>query len=213
MLRESIHGWFGTVGGWFGTADWGSVPEWFGAVGTILAVIVALRFGLKDGKRLDAELRSAAEDRAASHRELGLIQHDRRADLARKVLFTLEPLDPNEAGRGLPRNGARFQIFNFSEFPIYDVKAGYSHENYEVNAVRKWDSIAPGGSRAVETTSSVREFGGLPTVAFLDVRGRGWFLDNFGILRVGNNRVDFVKLHDGVKDAWPDDGMPKCPPS
>lgn len=198
VVTSSLWGW-----------DWGTTADWFAGVATFAAVVVALianRMTAAERAEAKTEREEAANDRAAYRRELELSQHERRADLARKILFTVEPR-PQGDNRAEPSfhpdkgNRTVFRISNHSGFPIYDVKLGFADGLYGVTPFGSWDSLGPGESHVAE---GVPPQGGLPTAAFLDVRGRGWLIDQHGILRIGNNRIDFLKLQDGADDVWPD---------
>lgn len=58
--------------------NWGAVPEWFAAVGTILAVIVALLVSRRDGKRYEKELEDSKADRLAAAEDRKEATADRR---------------------------------------------------------------------------------------------------------------------------------------
>lgn len=49
------------IGALFSSPDWGTVPDWFAAVGTISAVCVALAFGFRDSKRLASTMSADIE--------------------------------------------------------------------------------------------------------------------------------------------------------
>ncbi|KQU61304.1 hypothetical protein ASG84_01970 [Rhodococcus sp. Leaf278] len=79
--------------------DWGSVPAWLGAVGTLGAVVVALTPAVRDSRRYaeDADLR------AAERRDLEAAQ-------ARLVFFELDSF-----------GGVKVTIVNSSDAPIHHV--------------------------------------------------------------------------------------------
>ncbi|MFB2572522.1 hypothetical protein [Micrococcus sp. IITD107] len=58
--------------------DWGTVPEWFAAFGTIGAVATALLVSHRDARRLDDERRDAKRDREAAAIERAESAEDRR---------------------------------------------------------------------------------------------------------------------------------------
>lgn len=107
-----------------------------------------------------------------------------------------------------PKNGATIRITNHSLYPIYDVQIGVPSGLYDVISFLDLDSLPPGTSRDATVPpkffATSRESINEPTLRYLDASGNGWLLDRFGILRVGNNRMDFVKHHDGHPDPWPD---------
>lgn len=79
--------------------DWGSVPAWLGAVGTISAVAVALTLAVRDSRRYAAD----EVVRAAERRDLEAAQ-------ARLIFFELSAF-----------GGVKVTIVNRSDAPIHHV--------------------------------------------------------------------------------------------
>lgn len=163
--------------------DWGSVPDWLAAVGTVSAVCVALYFASRDSQRLDQERREAKADRAEAAKERALFRDQQEAEaeartrrLAGKVSLEVEPyLDP------LARDGITWTVHNSSEQPITMVsvirRALPPEEGMvppEPEVCMTWTSIEAGGFRVKDTVlydkNNMRE----GELQFTDGEGRRW---------------------------------------
>lgn len=216
-LASSLFGW-----------DWGTTADWVSGIATIGAVIVALFANKMSSEERDeaaedrdnaaterkeaaADRREAAADRAAHRRELEALQHERRADLARKVVLTVTPIGA-ESGSispyALRDTGARLTLTNYSDLPIYNVQLGTDQGLYEVYRPQKWDSVPPGGTVHFDFPPSHFRHHLSPIAGFMDARNRGWLIDRYGHLRPGNNRIDFIKVYDRAENPFPDDPQP-----
>lgn len=184
VVTASLWGW-----------DWGTTAEWFGAVGTIGAVIVALWFGSRDGKRLDAELsasasdraeaaderRQSAEDRAQYRQDRAADKEERFQELARQVGFTVSPR-PVLTNTGRIRdptfdNGAVLTVHNHGPFPIYSVRLVFEDPSGDkAEFLKEWDSVQPGEQVAhtVPHSSRVISDAWMVDLYFRDVRNNNW---------------------------------------
>src|SRR5690606_8911626 len=129
--------------------EWGTVGEWFGAIGAIGAGAIALWIAIRDGRDRDPERRAA--EAAQARGVIATVQHDR------------EPR--NLAGE---RN-LRVRVANHSNAPITSI------DILEITPVESWKigrqpgrvgeffaaAIPPGG----ETVSEPVELTGLPLIA------------------------------------------------
>jgi len=129
--------------------EWGTVGEWFGAIGAIGAGAIALWIAIRDGRERDRERRDA--EAAQARCVIATVQHDR------------EPR--NLAGE---RN-LRVRVANHSNAPITSI------DILEITPVESWKigrqpgrvgeffaaAIPPGG----ETVSEPVELTGLPLIA------------------------------------------------
>lgn len=184
--------------------DWGTTADWFGAVGTIGAVAVALLFGRRDGKRLDAELtasaidradaaeerRNAAADRLEYREERAAEKKDHLQELARQVSFTVSPRDvlSRKDGRVIDSSydhGAKLAVHNHGPYPIYNVRLVVEQPGDDKpEVIHVWDSVQPGTpvGIAVPHTSPVIGNSGYVSLYFRDVRNNNWCTDIDGDL-------------------------------
>ena len=130
-----------------GSWDWGTVPEWFAAVGTIGAVLLALLVARRDGKRYDREVEEARQDRqaAAADRERAaedsarLRQEQEERSLQRKREFaqsvtlrieweSLEELQRDPAEPPVQVFHCDISVENHGLTPVYDVILAYPRD-------------------------------------------------------------------------------------
>lgn len=160
-----------------GPVNWGSLPDWLAALGTVSAVVVALALALRDSQRHAAE-----EERRAQERR------DLEATQARLVYFTI-------ASSG----GIMVTIHNASDRPIFHVclesveKVGSPGLAWQVNrnvmgARAETNSIEPHGHFKIpvnlvsEDGQAQRSRIGEYTViiSFLDAAGMRWSRTGMG---------------------------------
>lgn len=154
--------------------DWGTVPDWFAAVSTLAAVVVALMFGMRDGKRLREERAAAEEDRAAFRREQAEQATAAKRRLAAQVTVTTERYAENKLC---------WTVHNGAEEPISSVAIVQSYEDgSEFLQVQMWPTIEPRGKREERP----RQFWAnavLREVRFTDGAGQEWQKSELGTLR------------------------------
>lgn len=151
--------------------DWGSVPDWFAAIGTVGALVVAL---LLLGKELKDRRRAAA-----------------LADLqpASQVFAWAKPEKA--------RKGWATYVLNGSNEPIYDVIVRFTPRIDRSGAQtveRLWGTVAPGRPEKGDWyPNDPREVFGFPRVEieFTDGRGRHWVRDPDGHLEQRDFRMPF----------------------
>ncbi|WP_439247847.1 hypothetical protein [Micrococcus luteus] len=188
----------------------GSIADWISGIATAAAVGVALfanRITAKERDDAKKDRDEASEDREMYREELDLTRHDRRAELARKILFKVTPQDETPtsvSNENSPKKSIRLSVTNYSEFPIYNIRIGHNRTPYEIQPVVSEDSLGPGETFSFDYKEGKGSPNPLLVAGFHDVRGRGWILDRFGHLLVGDNRVDFIKLYDRKTNPFPD---------
>ncbi|MBT2523274.1 hypothetical protein [Arthrobacter sp. ISL-28] len=186
------------IGAFMALQDWGSLPDWFAAAGTIGAVAWALYVGRRDGKRLDAERLEAKADReeAAADRALFRQQQSDEAEarkrrLAAKVTVIAEKtyIGP-ESIRGYEGRGIRWKVHNGGDEPILMVSVVQrpmpNEEGAEtaVSQISKtWPAIEPGGFREEVTPLYSEEWHPEREVQFTDGSGQRWQRKAYGGLR------------------------------
>ena len=172
--------------------NWGSVPDWLAAFGTVSAVCLALALAHRDGKRLkeerllaQAERMQAAEERALFREQQAAEAEERKRRLASRVSLEVQPYsDP----AGIRR--IRWTVRNGSEQPITMVsvirRALPLEEGGEVPLpmiYKTWTTIEPGGSRIEDALiydqNNMRE----GELQFTDGNGVRWQRLEFGALR------------------------------
>lgn len=148
------------IGALFTPPDWGTIPDWLAAFGTIGAVWWALHIGLRDGKRLDEERREAKQDREAAATERALFRAEREAGieaekrrLAAQVTVVAEPAySADRVANGFEGRGISWRIHNGGNEPISMVIAAQREidpegfETGQVNIAKSWHSIEAGGA-------------------------------------------------------------------
>lgn len=179
------------IGDLFTSPDWGTLPDWLAAFGTISAVAWALHLGRRDGKRLDEERRDAKRDReeAAHDRELFRQQQAAEAEaqkrrLASKVSLVVEAFR-DEEGRKL-----RWKVHNGSDEPIAMVSvirravpADDTSGETRTQICKTWTSREAGGNRADVTRVHDESYMAQGEVQFTDSAGQRWQRLEFGALR------------------------------
>lgn len=178
--------------------DWGSVPDWLAAIGTVAAVSVALSFGHRDHKRMQIERADAAADRKAAAREREEAARDRarfreqqdaEADerkrrLASRVALTVEPFMDDIGERKW-----RWSVHNGSEEPISGVAFVARSKPLEGTeapppfSFGRWISIEGHGNRDVVTAPFGDDLIGEGELQFLDGAGQRWQRKESGTLR------------------------------
>ena len=134
-------------------AEWGTVPDWLAAVGTLAAFAVALRL-------LAKELTARREQ-----------EEDNRREQARRVSIwaqtAREPPDPS-------RWQYRLVLRNASEEPVFAVTFIMEHADEAGRQVRGefWDVLPPG--QHPELYQTVDYPPGPITLTFTDAQGRVW---------------------------------------
>lgn len=180
-----------SIGELLTSPDWGTVPDWLGAFGTVSAVAWALHLGRRDGKRLDEERVEAKNDRESAAADRALFRRQQEAEaeaqkrrLAAKVTLVVEPIRA-EAERYI-----KWTVHNGGDEPISMatvvrrvVPEGDNWVTPPVQLCHTWPSIEPGGSR----TKTVGLFDALEMregeLQFTDGTGQRWQRMEFGRLR------------------------------
>ncbi|MET4620424.1 hypothetical protein ABIE18_001873 [Arthrobacter sp. 2762] len=173
--------------------DWGSVPDWLAAVGTIGAVTIALRFGLRDGVRLAEERRESKADRELFRQQQSEEAEARKRRLAAKVTVIA---DRSPSGfhpeMGEARQYVAWTVHNGGDEPISMVSVvqrlrtgapGADTAPTEIS--HTWSMIEPGASRSITTPiyDDPRNFEREREVQFTDGAGQRWQRKEFGALR------------------------------
>lgn len=181
------------IGALLTSPDWGTVPDWLAALGTISAVVLALRLAHRDGKRLEDERRGAAIERAQAYTDRRLFREQQEAEaeerkrrLASKVSLVVEPYRDTQGARHVAWN-----VHNGSEEPITMVSVVRRALPVEEGAekplpmiCKTWTSIEAGGERFEATKvydeHNMRE----GELQFTDGAGQRWQRMEFGTLRM-----------------------------
>ncbi|KQQ80987.1 hypothetical protein [Arthrobacter sp. Leaf137] len=176
----------------FTSPDWGTVPDWLAAIGTISAVVVALRLAHRDAERLDEERREAKEDRDEAAKERALFREQQAAEaeerkrrLAARVTLVVEPFHDGA------EKFIKWTVHNAGDEPISMVSVvrrplprNGSQEKPDVQVCHTWPSIEARGERTkvtqVHDAFKMRE----GEVQFLDGAGQRWQRKEFGSLRM-----------------------------
>jgi hypothetical protein len=173
--------------------DWGSVPDWLAAVGTIGAVTVALRFGLRDGSRLADERKEAMADRELFRQQQLSEAETRKRSLAAKVTVIADRSPSGfHPSMGEPRQFVDWTVHNGGDEPISMVSVvqrlrpgapGADTAPTEIS--QTWPMIEPGASRVVRTPiyHDPQDFERQREVQFTDGTGQRWQRKEFGALR------------------------------
>lgn len=176
----------------FTSPDWGTIPDWLAAIGTISAVVVALRLAHKDGERLDEERREAKEDRDEAAKERALFREQQAAEaeererrLASKVSLGVEVSRDQMGTRRLV-----WTVNNGSEQPITMVSVIRRCVQLEDGAevplpmlCATWTSIEANGKREADTRIDDESHMPEGELQFTDGEGRRWQRLEFGTLR------------------------------
>lgn len=186
--------------------DWGSVPDWLAAVGTISAVGWALHLGLRDGKRLDIELEGAAKDRAAAAAEREAAAEERELDrkdraeeraaeerrlAAQVTLIAVKSYSSNKLQNGFEGRAVNWKVHNGGNEPISmvtliqrEIDPAVGAETGIADIAEQWNVIEAGGTRQVLTELGERTFHPNREVQFNDGRGVRWQRKSLGGLRL-----------------------------
>lgn len=182
------------IGELFTAPDWGTVPDWLAAIGTISAVGVALGLAHRDAERLDEERREAKTERDEAAKERALFREQQAAEaeerkrrLAAKVTLVVKPFHEG-AERFIS-----WTVHNGGDEPISMVSVvrrpqprNGSQEKPDVEVSHTWPSIEARGERTKVTqvydALSMRE----GEVQFIDGAGQRWQRKEFGPLRTVN---------------------------
>lgn len=168
---------------WAGQQDWGSWADWFAALGTIAAVIVALGFGLRDGKRLKVERLEAAEDRARFREQQEAEAAAQKRRLAARVSITSHKFTDKTGNQR-----CRWTVRNGGDEPITVVALVARSRRVDGKETRPpfyfqvWNSIEPHGEREKETAVFAESMHHEGEVQFTDGAGQFWQRKEFGWL-------------------------------
>ena len=184
--------------------NWGSVPDWFAAVGTITAVAVALRFGLRDHARLEQERKDAAADRELFRQEQAEQAKALKRRLAGKVTIVVDREWGPHPATGGPRQHLTWKVHNGGEEPISMVSiverlrpGAPGADKAPVHIAYTWRAIEAGGQRT-HLTDSYRdpsEFETFREVQFTDGSGVRWQRKESGALReIGPDDPEALKM-------------------
>ncbi|MCG2622699.1 hypothetical protein LVY72_12375 [Arthrobacter sp. I2-34] len=176
--------------------DWGSVPDWLAAIGTLAAVVFALAVATRDAKRLEVEQYQAARDREVFRQEQQEQAAQRKRRLAAQVTLITEETALMAIGMAdvLKPNFETFvqrnyTVHNGGEEPIFMATVvdnfpmdGNLAGDYEARTIETWNVIEPDGRRTTAATidpaaPSRRE------VQFNDGAGHRWQRQELGELR------------------------------
>lgn len=173
--------------------NWGSVPDWLAAVGTIGAVSIALRFGLRDGTRLEDERKEAMADRELFRQQQLSEAEARKRSLAAKVTVIADRSPSGfHPGLGEARQYVHWTVHNGGDEPISMVSVvqrlrpgapGADTATTEIS--QTWPMIEPGASREITTPiyQDPQDFERQREVQFTDGTGQRWQRKEFGALR------------------------------
>ncbi|MDQ0691468.1 hypothetical protein [Arthrobacter sp. W4I7] len=187
----------------FTSPDWGTIPDWLAAIGTISAVVVALRLAHRDAERLKEERCEAKEDRDEAAKERALFREQQEAEaeerkrrLAAKVTLVVKPFHEGA------EKFIRWTVHNGGDEPISMVSVvrrppprNGSQEKPDVELSHTWPSIEAHGER----TKVTQVYGALKMregeVQFIDGAGQRWQRMEFGSLRmVGPDDPDRIGM-------------------
>lgn len=187
--------------------NWGSVPDWFAAVGTVGAVAYALHTGRRDQKRWERERKEAedrfrheqqqaadrlrreqeqsAEDRAVFRQQAEIAK--RR--LAGRVTVIAQKVHSSKPHRdGFEGPAVKWEVHNAGDEPISMVVVAQrtipsGPEAVAVEIAESWPVIEAGGSRETLTQLHGENFHPNREVQFTDGAGIRWQRKSFGELR------------------------------
>lgn len=174
--------------------NWGAVPDWFAAVGTIAAVGVALRFGLRDHTRLELERGEAKVDRQLFREERAADAEALKRRLAAKVTLLTESARTGapDPSTGQYQQVMIWKIHNGSDELISGVSAvqrlrpgapGFDRAQTEI--CKTWAAIEPGGHRELSMPlyREIQDYLPEREIQFSDGTGQRWQRKTFGALR------------------------------
>lgn len=172
--------------------DWGSLADWFGAIGTIAAVIVALGFGLADRQRLKIERAEAAEDRKIFRQERAEQAEEYERRFAAKVTVHVERVSvPDPEAQDGQRRGIKWEVHNGGEVPISTVcivqtlrpgAPGADQTRYQIDHI--WRVLKPGQDveKTVAFDRDSTDYEPFREVWFTDGAGKRWSRNHIGSL-------------------------------
>lgn len=173
--------------------NWGSVPDWFVAIGTIGAVTVALWSGYRDRRRLEEERKDAIADRALFRVQQLEEVELRKRSLAAKVTVIAEKTPSGfHPDMGEARQYIDWTVHNGGDEPISMVsvvqrlREGAPGADTAPTLIGKtWPMIEPGASRTARTAvyHDPQDFEPQREVQFTDGTGQRWQRKEFGALR------------------------------
>lgn len=168
-----------------GLIDWGSVPEWLAAIGTVGAVIVALVIAFRDSRQRARAERSAQADNITAWQSV--------------------------VGRGTFNERAHINLSNSSSLPIYDIALSYGAPYGEGARFQTGASKQIFLLRLPPGKCQVRELPKVPkldkpqyelgiSISFRDSYGRFWRRDASGVLtETRNHPFDELKVNKTVR--------------
>lgn len=181
------------IGELFATQDWGTVPDWLAAAGTISAVIVALRLSHRDSQRLETERAEATADRELFREQQAAEAEARRRSLAAKVSVVAEKRASGfHPSLKMPRQYVDWSVHNNGDEPISMVTVvqrlrpeapGADESGTEL--CHTWPMIEAGGFREwrTEIYRDPQDYKHQREVQFTDGTGQRWQRKEFGTLR------------------------------
>lgn len=180
--------------------DWSSPAPWadvLAAVGTILAVVVALVFGVREVRRLRGEQSDRADERAAQDSLRARRQAEQVTAWQRQWIqptgITVSPEEarnPTMATRdALSTENRELLVLNTSDAAVYDV-AVYFEDPTILPSRRTWvwrhAVLAPASEPVRQAVSPRPQWGGAEQVVlrvtFMDAANRYWERDDRGNL-------------------------------
>lgn len=151
--------------------DWGDVPTWIGAIGTVLAVLAAIYAGLQ-AKRV------YLIERERDHRA----DEDRR----RTQAVAISGWVTESGGHSAASEWPILEIMNASTLPVYDVVATVTGSDGIPLISEKFYSIAPASSPLQRPlVLHERATGAVPllvSLTFRDASGLIWCRDSRGVI-------------------------------
>lgn len=166
-------------GGLLAAADWGSVPEWFGAIGTIAAVVVALASSASSKEQLATERLEAAEDRKRFREQHEREMLDARRSYASRVSVTEDRYDGPNSHLLIAE---QWTVRNAGAAAIRDVYLVVRDDDDDLpTVIGRWPVVEGGGfKRVIKVNDAPR---GPRHVRFTDLNGIRWLLTDTGDLR------------------------------
>lgn len=173
--------------------DWGTVPDWLAAAGTISAVVVALRLAHRDSERLETERAEAAADRELFRQQQAAEAEARKRSLAAKVSVVAERTSSGfHPSLREPRQYVDWTVYNNGEEPISVVTIvqrlrpeAPGADEAATEMCHTWPMIEPGGYREWRTDiyRDPQDYEYQREVQFTDGTGERWQRKEFGTLR------------------------------
>ncbi|MHC6592913.1 hypothetical protein [Arthrobacter sp. C152] len=182
-----------SIGELFTAPDWGTVPDWLAAAGTVSAVVLALRLARRDSKRLETERQEAMADRQSFREQRVAEAEARKRGLAAKVSLVAKKTTLSMLpDAGVPRQVINWSVHNNGDEPISMVSIvqrlhpeapGADQSATELSYT--WPMIEPGGTREWNTDvyRDPQDFEYQREVQFTDGTGQRWQRKEFGAMR------------------------------